>query len=142
MINVSKKVASACVNNKQYSEDISALASQLQDGTPQIVHSAKIVLTYPGDQAVMEHFDLLKKEWTSTLEQLSGLVDEVIDTGTFIKASGKCKLLNIVSYRNIENRSNYWFTDVLRDPYYRTGHFVCVFLCVSVSLLRDYLNCL
>lgn len=43
----------------------------------------------PNNQASVEHFELLKKQWMDNVEKLRGLVDEAIDTTAFIRANGK-----------------------------------------------------
>ena len=47
-----------------------------------------IVLMNPSNQASVEHFDLLKKQWLENAEKLRSLVDEAIDTTAFIRANG------------------------------------------------------
>jgi len=43
----------------------------------------------PSNQASVEHFELLKKQWLENAEKLRSLVDEAIDTAAFIRANGK-----------------------------------------------------
>ena len=62
---------------------------QANDLTPQVVKAARIVLLNPNNAASVEHFDLLKKQWTENMEKLRGLVDEATDTVAFIKATGQ-----------------------------------------------------
>ena len=54
-----------------------------------MVKAARIVLDNPDNQAAMEHFDLLKRQWLDNMEKLRGFVDEATDTVAFIKACGK-----------------------------------------------------
>ena len=42
----------------------------------------------PSNQASVEHFELLKKQWLENAEKLRSLVDEAIDTAAFIRANG------------------------------------------------------
>ena len=51
----------------------------------------------PDNQAAVEHFDLLKKQWLDNMEKLRGLVDEACDTVAFIKATGEARVLCIVA---------------------------------------------
>lgn len=50
--------------------------------------AAHIVLMNPSNQASVEHFELLKKQWLENAEKLRSLVDEAIDTAAFIRANG------------------------------------------------------
>ena len=61
--------------------------------TPQVAKAARIVLFNPQNESSVEHFELLKKQWTENMEKLRGLVDEAIDTAAFIRASGTGKFL-------------------------------------------------
>ncbi|XP_064603655.1 vinculin-like isoform X2 [Liolophura sinensis] len=73
--------------NKKTVEAIFNSTKQVNDLTPQVVNAAKIVLMNPNNQATMEHFELLKKQWMDNIERLRGLVDEATDTAAFIKAA-------------------------------------------------------
>ena len=64
------------------------VVSQVKDLTPQIVNAARVLFTNPNNQAAVEHFELLKKQWTDNMERLRGLVDEAVDTAAFIRAEG------------------------------------------------------
>jgi len=55
---------------------------------PHVVKAARIVLMNPSNQASVEHFELLKKQWLENAEKLRSLVDEAIDTAAFIRANG------------------------------------------------------
>ena len=57
--------------------------------TPQINTAARIVFNNPDNQAAVEHFELLKKQWSDNMERLRGLVDEAVDTTALIKAEGR-----------------------------------------------------
>lgn len=61
----------------------------MKDLTPQIVNAARVLFTNPNNQAAVEHFELLKKQWTENMERLRSLVDEAVDTGALIRAEGK-----------------------------------------------------
>lgn len=60
---------------------------------PQVVKAARIVLMNPSNQASVEHFELLKKQWLENAEKLRSLVDEAIDTAAFIRANGTPSIL-------------------------------------------------
>lgn len=73
--------------NKKTVEAIFATSAQANDLSPQVVNAARIVLINPENQAAVDHFDLLKKQWTENLERLRTLVDEATDTEAFIRAT-------------------------------------------------------
>lgn len=62
---------------------------QVDDLIPHMVKAARIVLMNPANQASVEHFELLKGQWTENMEKLRGLIDEAIDTAAFIRANGE-----------------------------------------------------
>ena len=62
---------------------------QAGDLTPQVVKAARILLNAPGNMAASEHFELIKGQWTDNIERLRALVDEAIDTSSFIRSCGK-----------------------------------------------------
>ena len=64
----------------------------MHDLTPQVTTAARIVFNNPDNQAAIEHFDLLKKQWSDNMERLRGLVDEAMDSTALIKAEGRVKL--------------------------------------------------
>ncbi|KAK7099448.1 hypothetical protein V1264_003586 [Littorina saxatilis] len=72
--------------NKQTVEAIFKNSSQVKDLTPQIVNAARVLFANPNNQAAIEHFELLKKQWTDNMERLRGLVDEAVDTAALIRA--------------------------------------------------------
>ncbi|XP_052235480.1 vinculin-like isoform X2 [Dreissena polymorpha] len=71
---------------KKTVEEIFKSSKQVNDLTPQVSTAAKIVFSNPDSQAAVEHFELLKKQWSDNMERLRGLVDEAIDTPALIKA--------------------------------------------------------
>lgn len=50
--------------------------------------AARIVFNNPDNQAAVEHFELLKKQWSDNMERLRNLVDEAVDSTALIKAEG------------------------------------------------------
>ncbi|XP_036360820.1 vinculin isoform X4 [Octopus sinensis] len=78
--------AGGCANKKTV-EAIFSTSAQANDLSPQVVNAAKIVLINPTNQAAVDHFDLLKKQWTENMERLRTLVDEATDTEAFILAT-------------------------------------------------------
>jgi vinculin len=69
---------------------------QVNDMTPQVVTAARIVFSNPDNQAAVEHFELLKKQWSDNMERLRNLVDEAVDTSALIKAQGRF-LVNLIA---------------------------------------------
>ncbi|XP_052798617.1 vinculin-like isoform X8 [Mya arenaria] len=72
--------------NKKTVEEIFKSSKQVNDLTPQITTAAKIVFSNPENQAAVEHFELLKKQWSDNMERLRGLVDEAVDSTALVKA--------------------------------------------------------
>lgn len=72
--------------NKKTVQEIFKSSQQIDDLTPQINTAARIVFNNPDNQAAVEHFELLKKQWSDNMERLRGLVDEAVDTTALIKA--------------------------------------------------------
>jgi len=50
--------------------------------------SPKVVLMNPGQEAAVEHFNLVKQQWADNVEKLKTLMDENMDTQSFMKATG------------------------------------------------------
>lgn len=65
---------------------------QINDLTPQVTTAARIVFSNPDNQAAVEHFELLKKQWSDNMERMRNLVDEAVDSTALIKAEGMCLL--------------------------------------------------
>ena len=59
------------------------------DLTPEVENAARVLFNNPQNQAVLEHFELLKNQWTDRMDHLRCLVDEAIDTNAFIRAEGE-----------------------------------------------------
>uniref|UniRef100_A0A0B7APE0 Vinculin n=1 Tax=Arion vulgaris TaxID=1028688 RepID=A0A0B7APE0_9EUPU len=72
--------------NKQTVEDIFKSSSQLKDLTPQVIHAARVVFLNPNNQAAVENFNLLKKQWSENMTKVSSMVDEAMDSGALIHA--------------------------------------------------------
>ncbi|XP_060566172.1 vinculin-like isoform X10 [Ruditapes philippinarum] len=72
--------------NKKTVEEIFKASKQANDLTPQVMTAAKIVFNNPDNQAAVEHFELLKKQWSDNMERMRNLVDEAVDSTALIKA--------------------------------------------------------
>lgn len=70
-----------------------------------MVKAARIVLMNPANQASVEHFELLKGQWTENMEKLRGLIDEAIDTAAFIRANGELLVQYKASLADIQSDS-------------------------------------
>ncbi|XP_074659984.1 vinculin-like isoform X2 [Tubulanus polymorphus] len=87
MVHTAKLVASSGGgSNKKTLGTIYDSALQLNDLTPQVVHAANIVLMNPGNEAVYNHFNILKQNWEENANLLRNHVDSTIDTASFIKS--------------------------------------------------------
>ena len=53
---------------------------------PQIVNAAFIVMSMPGNRSLTEHYDLMQQQWQSNMITLQRLVDESVDSVSFIEA--------------------------------------------------------
>lgn len=65
---------------------------------PHVEKAARIVLVNPNNQASVEHFELVKKQWMDNMEKLRGLLDTAIDAAAFIRANGVCFVVNYLAY--------------------------------------------
>ncbi|XP_059177880.1 vinculin-like [Physella acuta] len=72
--------------NKQTVEAIFKNSNQIKDLTPQVINAARVLFSNPNNQAAVEHFDLLKKQWSDNMDRLRGLVDEAVDSAALIRA--------------------------------------------------------
>lgn len=55
---------------------------------PQVIRSAEVVLMNPGNEASVEYYNLVKQQWSDNMEKMKTLVDETMDTQSFMKATG------------------------------------------------------
>lgn len=68
---------------------MTGLMLQVTGLAPQVVKAGKVVLMNPGHEASVEHFNLMKQQWTDNVEKMKSIIDESIDTQSFMKATGK-----------------------------------------------------
>uniref|UniRef100_A0AC34QHQ2 Vinculin n=1 Tax=Panagrolaimus sp. JU765 TaxID=591449 RepID=A0AC34QHQ2_9BILA len=73
-------------SNKKVIEGLIDVTNQVKNMTPQVVKAGKIRLHNDTDYA-NEHFENLRKEYADALNRLRSYVDDVIDTGDFVRAS-------------------------------------------------------
>lgn len=62
---------------------------QVSSLAAQVVRAGKVVLANPGHDAAVEHFNLMKQQWTDNVDKMKSIIDESIDTQSFMKATGK-----------------------------------------------------
>ena len=67
---------------------IQSTAAELDKLTPQIVSAAVATRRNPDDAVAKDHLELLRREWASKVQLLTGSLDEITDKGHFMAASG------------------------------------------------------
>jgi vinculin len=72
--------------DKQTVEAIFKNSSQLKDLTPQVINAARVVFLNPSNQAAIEHFNLLKKQWSENMDKVRTLMDGALDSQALIHA--------------------------------------------------------
>ena len=78
-------VAFANAKNKQRSENLLHLSSQVQSLTPQLVNAGTIKMNYPDHKAADENFENLRKQYAAGVQTIRDFCDEAIDIKTFLK---------------------------------------------------------
>ncbi|XP_065837557.1 uncharacterized protein [Oscarella lobularis] len=66
---------------------IQSTAAELDKLTPQIVSAAVATRRNPDDAVAKDHLELLRREWASKVQLLTGSLDEITDKGHFMAAS-------------------------------------------------------
>lgn len=72
-------------SNRRVVEGLLGEAQMIEDLLPQLVKAARLVLHNPNNQASLEHYDLLKRHASDSLDRLRCLADEAIDADSFIR---------------------------------------------------------
>jgi vinculin len=83
-----RNVASGSAPNKRLAEGLMTSANHIESLTPQLVNAGRIRLTHPDNKAADEHFENLRKQYSDTIQNMRNMVDEAVDSVSFIKASG------------------------------------------------------
>ena len=78
-------VAFANAKNKQRSENLLHLSTQVQNLTPQLVNAGTIKMNYPDHKAADENFENLRKQYAAGVQTIRDFCDEAIDIKTFLK---------------------------------------------------------
>ena len=82
-------VAFANARNKQRSDSLLHLSSQVQNLTPQLVNAGTIKMTYPENKAADENFENLRKQYAAGVQTIRDFCDEAIDIKTFLKQTAE-----------------------------------------------------
>ncbi|XP_067931173.1 vinculin-like [Watersipora subatra] len=75
------------MQSKRAQEVINSLSKQVVTLTPQVVRAARLVLDNSGDEAAISFMNLVKQQWLEKTEKMRSLVDESLDTQSFMQAS-------------------------------------------------------
>merc|ERR1719228_3139733 len=78
-------VAFANARNKQRSDSLLHLSSQVMNLTPQLVNAGTIKMTYPENKAADENFENLRKQFATGVQRIRDESDESIDIRTFLR---------------------------------------------------------
>ena len=82
-------IASSNARNKQRSDTLLHLSSQVQNLTPQLVNAGTIKMNYPENKAADENFENLRKQYAAGVQSIRDLCDEAIDIRTFLKQTSE-----------------------------------------------------
>ena len=82
-------VSFANAKNKQRSDSLFHLSSQVENLTPQLVNAGTIKLTYPENKAADENFENLRKQYAAGVQTIRDFCDESIDIKTFLKQTSE-----------------------------------------------------
>lgn len=82
-------VAFANARNKQRSDSLLHLSSQVQNLTPQLVNAGTIKMSYPENKAADENFENLRKQYAAGVQTIRDFCDEAIDIKTFLKQTSE-----------------------------------------------------
>lgn len=63
-----------------------------------MIYAARIVFLNPSNQAAVEHYDLLKKQWSENMDKVRSMVDEALDSEALIRAQGKISHLLLLLF--------------------------------------------
>merc|ERR1719430_2213525 len=82
-------VAFANARNKQRSDSLLHLSSQVMNLTPQLVNAGTIKMTYPENKAADENFENLRKQYATGVQRIRDESDESIDIRTFLRQTAE-----------------------------------------------------
>lgn len=67
---------------------IKDLANEIDGLTTSVVEKALNVSSNPGDQQLKEELDALRQEWAGKVQELTRVIDDIIDPEDFMAQSG------------------------------------------------------
>ncbi|KAI7693994.1 Vinculin [Sarcoptes scabiei] len=82
-----RNVGSGLAKNKRLAEGLINYSNQIESLTPQLISAGRIRLAHPNNKSADEHFDNLRAQYQDNLEKLQSMVDEAVDSVSFINAS-------------------------------------------------------
>ena len=69
---------------------IKDLANAIDELTSVVVEKAERVSKNPGDRQAKEELDTLRRKWASKVQELTQVIDDIIDPEDFMAQSGGC----------------------------------------------------
>nr|XP_027206010.1 vinculin-like isoform X2 [Dermatophagoides pteronyssinus] len=82
-----RNVGSGLAKNKRLAEGLMNYSNQIESLTPQLISAGRIRFTHPDNKSADEHFENLKSQYQENLERLRNMVDEAVDSVSFVNAS-------------------------------------------------------
>lgn len=70
---------------------IKELADAIEELTYQVVEKAEKVSKNQADRRAKEELDILRRKWTSKVQELTSVIDDIIDPEDFMAKSGKSR---------------------------------------------------
>ncbi|XP_075589634.1 vinculin isoform X2 [Dermatophagoides farinae] len=103
--NTARNVGAGLAKNKRLAEGLMNYSNQIESLTPQLISAGRIRFTHPDNKSADEHFENLKSQYQENLERLRNMVDEAVDSVSFVNASEDAILKYITLCENsIANR--------------------------------------
>lgn len=93
-----RNVGSGLAKNKRLAEGLMNYSNQIESLTPQLISAGRIRFTHPDNKSADEHFENLKSQYQENLERLRNMVDEAVDSVSFVNASGMYIILKSLIY--------------------------------------------
>lgn len=83
-----RNVATGLATNKRLAEGLMNFSNQVESLTPQLVSAGRIRFSHPDNKSADEHFENLRSQYQNNLEKLQSMIDEAVDSVSFVNASG------------------------------------------------------
>jgi vinculin len=87
-VRTARDVAFGSSANKRHAERLLNAAANVESLCPQLINAGRIRFTHPDNSSADKHFDNLRTQYADSLQEMRNLVDEAIDPGAFLKATG------------------------------------------------------